>query len=480
MHKFNTYFIFFGVLFCLNNAASAQQGQTFYFMDRISQTAYMNPSLKHDYDYTIGGLLLPIVGQVPPTMYFNYSNNGFDYADFIHHGTGDQADSLVYDPENLLKNMRNTNHLHFQTHIDLIHVGFKTKDEGYLTFNITEKIDFGLSLPKDLFGMMWYGNNYYRKQDEKIDLSGLGFQFMHYREIAGGFATEIIDNLEVGGRGKILFGMANAQTDVNELSLYTGQDDYMITAVSDMAIHSNTPLNFNYYHNEDSTGIELDEDAIENYNPLDYPFNFRNPGFALDIGARYTYLEDYTAFISVNDLGFISWNENPFSLHSDGTFGFRGIEVDFFEDEDEFEENMEEFGDSVLNIFAPGANDYSYITWLPTDLYLGGQYHYHEMLNLGMLYRMEFYRKDVMHSFTLSANSNITDWLSTHLSYSIMNNKFTNVGLGLTIRGAFLQYYIVTDNLFGAMFPQSSRNLNIRMGCNLVFGYKEIISESLF
>lgn len=480
MQHIKKFLILLVVFLALHNGLSAQQGQTFYFMDRLSQNTYMNPSLNIDYDYTIGGLLIPIVGQVPPTMYFNYSNNGFQFDDFIHHGTGELSDSLVLDPENLMDNLRETNHLHFQAHFDLIHFGMKTNNDAYLTINITEKIDFGLSLPEDLFGMVWYGNNHYRKNDEKIDLSGLGFQFLHYREIAGGFTTEIMDNLEVGGRGKILFGMSNVQSDINELSLYTGQEDYMITAVADMQIHSNTPANFNYFHNDDSTGLELDEEAMKNYNPLSYPFNFSNPGFALDIGAKYTFMEDYTAYFSVNDLGFISWNDNPFSLTTDGTFGFRGIEIDFFEDEEEFEENMEEFGDSVLNIFAPTDNDNGYLTWLPTDLYLGGKYHFHEMLDFGALYRMEFYRKDVMSSFTLSANSNVTDWLSGHVSYSMMNNKYNNFGIGFTIRGAFLQYYLVTDNLFGAIFPQSTRNLNIRMGCNLVLGYKEIVSESLF
>jgi len=493
MHTFKTYLIVLTgfLLFAAN--ANAQQGQTFYYMDRLSQTTYMNPSVSSEYDITVGGLLLPVVGQVPPTMYFNFSSNGFQYDDFIHFGTGDYSDSLVYDPENLIETMRTTNHLHFQNHFDLLHFGIKTENDVYLTFNITEKMDYGLSLPRDLFALAWYGNGYFMENNDKVILDGLGFQFSHYREIAGGFSTEIMDGLQIGGRAKILFGMANAQTDVDELTLYTDPEDYTINANADMSIQTNIPAVAMDYHNYgDSVDLDIitpdhvtfgDPDEMNYnesyYNALSYPFNFSNPGFGIDLGASYEFLGDFTAYFSVNDLGFISWNSNPYILSTDGTFAFRGIEVDFFADEEEFNESLEALEDSLLTTFVPSAEDNNYITWLPTDIYLGGKYDFHEKLDFGALYRMEFYRKTLMHSFTLSANSDITNWASLHATYSMMNNKYNNIGFGFTLRGAFLQYYVVTDNLL-ALMPQSTRNLNIRMGCNLVFGYKEIKSESLF
>jgi len=455
----------------------AQQGNTFYFMNKVSQTNYLNPAIGSDYDFTIGGIILPIVGQVPPPSYFNYANNGFQFSDLIHEGEGVYADSLVIDPELFLANLRTANHIRFQTHIDLFHLGFKTKNDAYLSFNITEKINYGLTLPKDLFRMAWYGNNYFRENNEKIVLTDLGIRATHYREIAGGFSTEVMDGLYVGGKAKILFGMANIQTKINELTLFTNQNDYGITAVADMTVHANTPIPVDY--DQDSLQFVFDDEVMDDYNPLSYPLNFKNPGFALDLGATYEINNDFSAYFSVNDLGFISWNENPISMKTDGTFTFRGIEVDFFADDEEFNESMDAFTDSILRIFSPDVTDGGYLTWLPTDMYLGGQYHFHEMLDFGALYRLEFYQKSVLQSLTVSANSNLTNWLSAHLSYSIMNNSYSNIGFGLMIRGAMLQYYIVSDNILGAFQPQNTRNLNFRMGCNLVFGYKQIKSESL-
>ncbi len=469
--------IIIAILGLLAMSLKAQQGNTFYYMNKVSQSSYLNPSFSSPYDVTIGGLIVPVVGQIPPPVYFNYANNGFQFSDIIHEGTGVKADSLVIDPELFLANLKTANHLRFQMYFDLFHLGLKTSNGSHLSFSITERIDYGFTLPKDMFELAWYGNNYFRENNETIVLTDLGFHMTHYREIAGGFSTEVMKGLEVGGRAKFLFGNSNVQTKINELTLFTNQNDYGITAVADMSIQANTPVDIEY--DKDSLEFTIDENQFDNYNPLGYFFNFKNPGFAIDLGATYEINSDFSAYFSVNDIGFISWNENPLSLRTDGTFTFRGVEVDFFADEEEFDENMEEFTDSILNIFSPDLTDGSYLTWLPTDMYLGGQYHFHKMLDFGALYRLEFYKKNVLQSLTLSANSNLTPWLSAHLSYSIMNNTYNNVGFGLMIRGAMLQYYIVSDNIMAAFKPENARNVNFRMGCNLVFGYKEIKSESL-
>ena len=455
----------------------AQQGNTFYYMNKVSQSTYFNPAYQSPYKVTVGGFMLPVVGQLPPTMYYNVASSGFQFSNFIHEGTGDKADSLVMDPQGLIDQMRTANHVRMNTHIDLLHVGITTENNAYLTFSITEKINTGFSLPRDLFELAWYGNNYFRENNEKVLLSDLNVNFTHYREFAGGFSTEVIEGLTVGGRAKVLFGLSNVHTKINELSLFTNQDDYGITAVADAEVYINTPVPVEY--DRDSVEFTVDSLWNENMKIGSYLSNMKNPGFGLDIGATYKINNDFTAYFSVNDIGFISWGSNPLHLSTDGTFTFRGIEVDFFADEEEFDENMEEFADSVLHIFAPVDDNNTYLTWLPTDIYVGGQYHFHDMLDFGALYRMELYQRNALHSLTLSANSNLTDWFSAHLSYSMMNNSYNNIGFGFMIRGAMLQYYLVSDNIMAAFQPHKTRNLNIRMGCNLVFGYKKLKSESL-
>ena len=134
LYKSRTLLIAVFMLF-LSSALFGQQGNTFYFMDRASQSTYFNPAYDNPYKITVGGLMVPVIGQIPPTMYMNYANNGFTYKNLIHHGEGAQADSLIFDFDNFLNKKRNVNHLRFQNHFDLLHVGIKTEN-AFLHFNI--------------------------------------------------------------------------------------------------------------------------------------------------------------------------------------------------------------------------------------------------------------------------------------------------------------------------------------------------------
>jgi len=68
--------------------------------------------------------------------------------------------------------------------------------------------------------------------------------------------------------------------------------------------------------------------------------------------------------------------------------------------------------------------------------------------------------------------------LSAHLTYTIAHNYAGHVGFGLSVRAGFMSWYIVTDSFTNMIWPQKAKNINLRMGCNLVFGYKKIKSEA--
>jgi len=119
-----------------------------------------------------------------------------------------------------------------------------------------------------------------------------------------------------------------------------------------------------------------------------------------------------------------------------------------------------------------------YVTWLPSSIYLGGKYKFHEKVHFTALYRGEFYRKSYFQSFTLGASSNVTHWLSAHLTYSIAHRNADNIGLGLTARLGPVNWYLVTDSFTDMIWPQKMKNLSVRMGCNIVFGYKKIKSSA--
>jgi len=466
--------------------AVAQQALTMYNMDRVMQTQFVNPSVDVPYKFHLGGVLVPVAGQIPPPIYFNYANNSF-YWNHIYHEGEVIDDTLRYtlDVPLFMDKLKKTTHMRFDTQIELLNVGIKLENM-FLTVALTEKFKYGLSLPYDLFEFTLNGNMPYMQENKPHDFSGLGVNFTHYRELAVGGSMQANDKLSVGGRVKVLFGLGNVNTNFNELSLYTDPDDYSMTWTTDMKIQASLPIYMDYEMLYDDLGrfdefiFEVNEESEDafNDNPAGYFVNMKNLGLGFDLGASYKLTPEIDLFASVTDFGFISWNTNPQNFVSKGQYDYRGVELELWESDDEMEESMKEFADTLINTFKPELLETGYVTWLPSSLYLGGKYKFHEKLHFTALYRGEFYRKSYMQSFTLGVNSNVTDWLSAHFTYSLAHNTANNMGLGLTARLGPVNWYIVTDSFTGMIWPQKAKNINLRMGCNIVFGYKKIKSSA--
>ena len=285
MKKHILLLIFAGVL----ASASAQQGLTLYNMDRVMQSQFINPAIDVPYKFHIGGLLVPIAGQLPPPIYFNYGNNSFYYNHILHMGKGDKADNLVLDIPLFMKKLKKTTHMRFDTQIELLNLGIKLENM-FLTVAITEKFKYGMSLPYDIFEFTLNGNMPYMQEGKPHDFSGFGVNFTHYRELAVGGSMQANNDLTLGGRVKILFGMANVNTNFKELSLYTDPDDYSMTFTTDMKVHSSLPIFFDMNMLEiDSVGLSLNEASLTAFedNPASYFLNLKNIGMGFDIGASY-------------------------------------------------------------------------------------------------------------------------------------------------------------------------------------------------
>ena len=481
MKKYILLVVFAGII----GNAFAQQAMTLYNMDRVMQTQFVNPAADIPYKFHIGGILVPIAGQLPPPIYFNYANNSFHYNHLLHMGEGASADNLVLDVPLFMNKLKNTTHMRFDTQIELLNLGIKLENM-FLTVALTEKFKYGMSLPYDMFEFALNGNMPYMLESKPHDFSSLGMNFTHYREFAVGGSMQANDKLTIGGRVKVIFGLANVNTNFKELSLYTDPDDYSMTWTTDMKIQASLPVYFDYmlYTNEqgslDSLLFDMNEASMNAFedNPAGYFINMKNLGLGFDIGASYKLTPEIDLFASLTDFGFISWNTNPQNFVSKGQYDFRGVELELWENNEEMEESMQEFADTIFNTFKPSLLETGYVTWLPSSIYIGGKYKFHNMLHFTALYRGEFYRKSYMQALTLGVNSNLTHWFSAHLTYSLMHNSADNIGFGFTARLGPVNWYVVTDSFTDMIWPQKAKNINLRMGCNIVFGYKKIKSSA--
>jgi Trk-type K+ transport system membrane component len=102
-------------------------------------------------------------------------------------------------------------------------------------------------------------------------------------------------------------------------------------------------------------------------------------------------------------------------------------------------------------------------------------------LKAGAMTRIEMYDFHIRPSLTFSMNYIPFPIVAATLSYTIMNNKFNQVGAGLALGNRGAQFYILTDNIpvrftrdagTSLIWPYNARMVSLRVGFNLLFNCK--------
>lgn len=464
----------------------AQQSNTMYFMKKTPQNTLLNPAFRPDCKFYIGGLLslveiTPVLGQVFLPISMDLTNTSFDWNTIVHKGTGVYKDSLIIDKDNFLKALKDYNYLTYNMNIDLLSVGFNVKDYA-ITFNATEKIDMKLGYTKDFFLVPILGNGDPDVIGRETNL-GVSLDAVHYREFAAGVSKPINEKLTVGAKAKVLFGMANINTRSMDTYWTTDADNFDYDFRTEAEINTSLPF-LEYFYN-DSTGKIDSAKGVKNYAIKDYLLNTKNKGLGIDIGATYQINDKITVAASIVDLGFIRWKNNPLTIVDNGSFTFTGLDIanniSFKNSSDTTQSDgsmANDLLDSIATNFAISDTNLAYTTHLTPKFYVGGTYTLNEKINFGALARVELLKKTIRPSITLSVNTQFKKWLGLTASYSIMNNTFTNAGLGMSIKFGPFKMFLINDNVLGMVFPQTARNINWRTGLFLVFGSNKMEETS--
>ncbi|MCK4664815.1 MAG: hypothetical protein KAT68_18230 [Bacteroidales bacterium] len=460
------------ILFNINSFG--QQNNTLYFIHKIPQSGQLNPALYQNCKLQLGGIIMPLTGQILPPIYFNYGNNAFAYKHAIYHGEGTLSDSLITafnsiaDGNKFVDRFRDVNVLSFENNYDIFFAGY-TYEKYYFSFTITEKIYARISFPGDIIRFAWELNGKSFLGND-INLSNIGINAAHYREYAFGTARQINEKLNVGVRAKVLFGKSNVWTKKNDLTWHTDEDDFTYTLKSDIEIKASQPaieVQELYYDTENDSLVITTEEL--DFDPIDYLLNDKNLGFGIDLGASYLLNNEFSFYASIIDLGYIKWTDNVSDFKENGEFVFQGTDAIKLVDKNDTSDIEETYTDSLLQIFKIQHNSNAYNAFLPAKIYLGATYFIRNEINFGILLRGEIYQRKLHASTTLSVNTNLSRCFSASLSYSIINNSYNNLGLGIVLKGGPFQFYILNDNVLGMVFPQITQNVNFRFGINWRF-----------
>ena len=444
------------------------QNNTLYFMYPVPQAIHSNPALFYECRTYVE---LPVLS----TISYSYSNSGFSYHDAIHYGTGSRADSLIIDMDNLERKMKKRNYVRSDATVNLAGAGFQL-EKYYLHFNISNFTESRSNIPGDLLAARDGNWDIETGQPRDLDLSGLGVKATNYFQIAAGISTEFMDGLFLGARVKYLRGSANISSPRTDLYLKTQGDPIQLVAQTNYKIQSSFPMDVAY----DPLGYVQSLNFSNSFSNILQDFILAsNHGAAVDLGAIYHYDQRLTFAASLIDLGFIRWKSNVNRFEANGSINFSGFDLRHYASNQGNSDFLEALIDSISQSFRFESSQKPYFTSLTAKLYVGAMYQMTEKVNVSALTRTEFFDYRPHFALTLAANYSPYPFLHGTLSYSVMNNRFDQLGFGIAVGNGPMQFYIVSDHIpvfyvrdsaSGLIWPYSAQTMNIRIGMNLLFG----------
>jgi hypothetical protein len=251
---------------------------------------------------------------------------------------------------------------------------------------------------------------------------------------------------------------------------------------ADLSVNISAPVDVYMDDNHNIDSIIFDNSAFHSgRGRKNFFLGTGNFGLGLDVGATYTISDRLVVSAAVTDIGYIKWKKNVTNLRAQGQFEFSGLSmVDVLKGTKTFKEVGNEMLDSLKNAFVVSETADPFATWLPVGVTFGGSYNLSRDFSLGLVSYSRIIGKQIREAFTLSANVNIGNSLSTSVSYTLANHRADNLGAGISFRAGVIQIYMLTDRIpltwnkikgdKTIMLPANWNTINLRLGMNLVFG----------
>ena len=429
------------VIASFSSSLFGQADLTLYNMNNLAQSMSVNPAFRPKANVFVN---LPLT--------FNsvsLTNSGFGVADLFN----SNQTSFVTD-DSFFKSMKPINYLQLQMRNELLGFGFRVK-KHFFTFNVTHNLSQEFDYTPDFLQLFIQGNGG-SLSGRRANFDGLGLHVTDYISYALGYNYEISEKLVVGGKIKLLSGVANVTTSSSTLGLSTGVNGTSIGFDGSAFVRTS------------NLGAVLDTTKQTKF-PVGSVGNFSNLGLALDLGATYKFTDKISVSASIIDLGFISW-KNDVRNYELKKFDYTFTGVDASKVLTDTANVMRKVSDTLSKTFKTVKSNTSYTTSLATRFYISGSYQFNKYFNAGLLWYSQIVRNQYRPALVVSSTVNLKSWLSASVNYGMYANSYSNVGFGLSLRGGPIQVFMYTDNILAPFNLGGTRTASVSAGLNLVFG----------
>lgn len=428
--------------------STVAQSRNSYFMEGSYFRNELNPALTP----TRGYIALPVISGIGINLNSNYLavNNFF----FKRDGQVVTGLHSSVSADEFLGKLPEKNKLANNMNLNILGVGFFTKG-NFWNFGINLRSQNDMTLSKDIFSALkTLGNGTYDLTDSRIGSTT-------FAEMYVGHSRDILDWGTVGAKIKLLMGLENTTTIIDQMEAVVGREQVVgrlrgIVRANGIFIDPTKA----------KVGEEFDSDIMGAEELL-----FKSFGAAIDLGAEVRLLDNRLRVSgAITDLGFIRWGaKSRVDMDATGDFYYRGIDLDTGDAD----------SDGNAELLVTQSPDKGYTTRLNCSLNFGAEYNIlDDRIGFGLLSHTEFCQTMSFTELTVSANFRPLNWLSATISHTLCNrNKFGVLGFALNLHYTGINFFVGADYLGLGMvkyedvsIPRNMKSLNLYMG--LGFGLK--------
>ena len=464
-------------LLAFSAGAAAQDLETGYFLGGNPYAFRQNPAFQSERGIVSIGL-----GQTGLGAWSNlgvstllYPDNGKVYT-FLN----DRVPASGF-----LKKLHRRNSIDADSNVNLLTVGFWTKDDTFFTIDVNLRNSEAVSVPYDLFRFLKEGSS----SSSSFDLSGLGFRSQTFAEAAFGWSRKY-ERFSVGARGKILLAGLGMEARMKKLQMSMNGERWEVTA--DGELSGSSPL----------LRLGKDENGNFDFNKFDIAedsgFGLAGFGGAVDLGFSWDALPLLTVSGALLDFGAIRWNQEIYGRTVEGSFTWdpSGNEPIDPSSDSGIDQELEEAANSLAGLFRfkDSGHGKPSLKMFPFRLNLGAEYRmpFYERLSVGALYTGRAGNCYARHAARLSLNWNPLDFLSMSMGSTL--NKLGQsigfalnlhpVGINLMVGGDYIPFRSVDISPLVrdlpaqysrfAVIPQGRLTMNLYVGLNVAFGRRHL------
>ncbi len=429
----------------------AQTETTVSFLRRTRQASMYNPAFVSPYATSIG-IPIPVLGNIN----LNVNLRGIDINSVLGSKDGNTLDL------NKLSNEINTASFGVNQFLGLDILNVQVPIKNYqVGINLTTRVSNFIEIDKTFFDFVAKGNSAFLGQS--VDIRGLDVNSLAYAELGVSVAREF-ERFSVGARFKYLSGagyLSSTDLKANYTIGATAPFETRVKVGGTVRAAGLVPVLLDTIDgqavNSDEKNFDLGADKLTD-----------NRGYAVDLGMTYWITPRLMVHGSILDLGFINWQSNAYQYRfKEVDVQFGGFSIEQIEDSDFRQRYLDSLG--ALFETAKGSKE-GFTAWLPARFTFGADYELTLRDKVGVLLQGQYVAAQWRPAFTLAYSRQVgTNWDLT-ANYSYFNGSFNNLGFGTAVKWGAAQIYFVQDNLLFYFFPESARNVSLRLGVNLVWG----------